>query len=142
MDPLQRHQYLSKRRQTAIDKATKPTLYEFSTRRVDSQGLRTGTNAKPPQPAQRDLRGNLIAPDAPREAFANTSIMLGTVSRISDIPLKRKEQEESMDDRQLPKLIRFGGQRTRKKGPITSAKYKFWSALTGVYEDPLFPTPC
>jgi hypothetical protein len=135
MDPVQR-----RRRQAAIDKATKPTLYEFSTRRVDSQGLRPGTNAQPLQNAQHDLRGNLVAPDAPRESFAGATITLGTTSRISDIPLTKKEQE-SIRNGQLPRLIRFGGQRTTKKGPITSAKYKFWSALTDVYEGPLLPAP-
>lgn len=138
MDPLQRLRYQSKRKQAAIDRATKPTLYEFSTRRIDSQGLRPGTNAQPPQNPQHDLRGNLIAPDAPRASFANTMITLGTVSRISDNPLT-KEDQESIRNGQVPRCIKFGGQRTVKKGAITSAKYKFWSALTDVYEGPLLP---
>jgi hypothetical protein len=140
MDPLRRLQYQSKRKQAAIDKATKPTLYEFSTSRIDSQGLRPRTNAQPLQDPQHDLRGNLIAPDAPRESFANTMITLGTVSRISDNPLTKKDQE-SIKNGEVPRLIKFGGQRTVKRGAVTCAKYKFWSALTDVYEGPLLPAP-
>lgn len=134
----QRSAQTRKRKQEAVERSERPTLFEFSTSGIDAHGLRAGTNKTPIQRAEHDLRGNLIAPDAVRPSFVVRAPRLGHIARISDhaAPLPSEESTEQ----HLRAPLHAGG-RPRRMGAATRAKYEYWDTMTKIYEEPTLPVP-
>lgn len=132
-----------KRKKEAIQRNEGASLFEFSTLGIDAHGLRAGTNRAPLQRTEQDLRGNVIATDAPRPSYVITAPRLGYSARLSDraapVPSLSDDDAEP-NDRHLRAPLHLGG-RPKKMGLATRAKYEFWDAATTVYEEPLLPVP-
>lgn len=132
-----------RKRAAALERLRDPSIYEYSTLRIDSEGVRVGENKQPVEFPTLDIHGNLVASDAPRPSYIRMTRKLKTnlTAKLTDVSGRLSEplsdQDLELDDTNDTKSA--GVRTTKGEGLIRQQKCRFWEAASDVYEQPLLP---